>query len=366
MPSSSSKFEILPSELRRVAQGRVSFWTSLFLTGALLLAAGIAIAGQWLTIQVALADWQQKALQIAVVLLPSLLWLALFALLVRKDAVARRAVFLLWLVTGAVWLVTVHLLLLDVFQIEQWLTATWWSGAVGDLLVIAPLEIFLIYLALRLGVYPTSAFSRRTDGPLYGVAAGLGIATIILALQTLATTPDLGSLILQANELFLGYATLGGWMGYFLGQTRFKHTPGFFLAAGFLLTVLFHAFYFFALSAIVTWAPIDAALIPLARLGFAALFALLSFLFIYWRIRAANKDFQRMADLIDESERNAAAQSKSLLEDVVKMVETNQLKVARHPSLPPSPVQEEDESGDAMVKLKENWDALVSEQEARQ
>ncbi|RUA17413.1 MAG: hypothetical protein DSY55_02175 [Clostridia bacterium] len=337
------------------------------MAGALLLAAGIAIAGQWLTIQVALVDWQQKALQLAIILLPSLLWLALFALFVRKDAVVRRAAFLLWLVTGAVWLVTVHLLLLNVFQIDQWLTVTWWSGVIGDLLVIAPLEIFLIYLALRLGVYPTSAFSRRTDGPLYGAAAGLGIATIILAVQTLATTPDLGRLILQTNELFLGYATLGGWMGYFLGQSRFKHTPGFFLAAGFLLTVIFHAFYFFALSAIVAWAPVIPSLIPLARLGFAALFALLNFLFIYWRVRVANKDFQHMADLIDESEGNAAARSKSLLEDVVKMVETNQLKVTHNPSLPPStPLTEGGDSGDAMAKLKEDWDALVSEQEARQ
>ena len=366
MPTSpSNKPEISPASLRRVARGRASFWTSSFIVGALLTAAGAALAGGWLILQVALAGWQQLALQLSVILLPAVLWLVLFALLVRKDVTARRTTFLLWLVTAALYLVTVRPLLADAFQMERWLSATWWSAFAGDLLVAAPLEIFLIYLIVRLGVYPTSAFSRRTDGPLYGVAAGLGVATIVLLLRWFAVaTPDFGRLVIEASEVFLGYATLGAWMGYFLGQMRFKRMTGFYLVAGFLLTIFFHALYFFTLSAFSIQTYIDTALIPLSRVIFAAIFAFFSFLFIFWRIRSANKDFQRMATFIDEREKKIAANAKSLLGDVVRMVETNQLEVMAHPPGITSSEVDRDNSDNEIDHLKRNWDALLSEQEA--
>jgi len=362
MPPNVSYSDIHADDLRNVAQSRHSFWFSLLVLISLAILAGIAVFVGWIAFLDTLIPPQfWPALQILLALTPAVIWLVVFSLWEYKRDALRRTAFLLWLVTAALYLVTVSPLTAHVFQITEWLDVSWWSELVGKFLIIAPLEMFLIYLVLRYGVYPGAAMKTSTDGPIFGVAAALGVATMVNLLAS--RTPGFSSLshgILFVSETTLGYAALGAWLGYFLGQARFKRTNTFYLATGFFLIVILHALYFFSLGFLNAR---NLFLPSLDGLILAVLFALLCFLILCWRIRQDNKAFMHMAALVEI--KNEASSPKSMLEDVMQLVENNQLEV--RPSPPPPPplgsYEARDET-DELESLKQNWESLIAEQEA--
>ena len=363
MPPNVSYSDIRADDLRRVTQGRRSFWVSLLLMAVLIALTGAAVFMGWLAPLESFIPAQfWPAVQIVLALAPAGLWLLFFSVWERKNEGLRRAAFLLWLVTAALYLVTVSPLATHVFQVDDWLYVSWWSELAGRFLILAPLEMFLLYLVLRYGVYPADVFQTRTDGPIFGVAAALGVATMISLLH--ARTPGFVSLdqgVLYVSEMALGYAVLGAWLGYFLGQARFKRTNIFYLAASFLLVVLLHALYFFAL----TFVNAQTYFLPsLDGLMMAGLVAIISFLLLYWRIRKGAKAFLHMAALVEIKEE--AARPKSMLADVMHLVESNQLEVRPSPP-PPPPLQsggDGRDEADELESLKNNWESLIAEQEA--
>ncbi len=362
MPPNVSYSDIRADDLRSVAQGRRSFWFSLLFLAAMVILVGVAVFMGWIAYLEPLIPSQfWPALQTVLALTPAVIWLVIFSLWEYKSDALRRTTFLLWLVTAALYLVTVSPLLVHVFQINEWLDLSWWSELAGRMLIIAPLEMFLIYLALRYGVYPSAVLQTRTDGPIFGVAAALGVATMVNLLTS--RTPGFSSLgqgLLFVSETALGYAVLGAWLGYFLGQARFKRTNTFYLAAGFLLTIILHALFFFSLGFLNAR---NLFLPSLDGLILAGLFALLGFLLLYWRLRQGNKAFMHMAALVEI--KNEASSPKSMLEDVMHLVENNQLEV--RPSPPPPPPLNSYDPGDEideLESLKQSWESLIAEQEA--
>ena len=361
MPPNVSYSDIRAEDLRRAARNRLSFWASSLITAAFVILAGVAIFMGWLSI---LDSWIPPqfwpAIQFLLALTPAAIWLASFSIIERNGNGVRRAAFLLWLVTGALYFVTVNPLLTHIFQINEWLYVSWWSEWLGRLLIIAPLEMFLIYLVMRYGVYPTSAFQRLVDGPLYGVAAGLGIATAINLLTALSPGfTDLGQGVLQICELALGYAALGALLGYFMGQARFRRTNTFYLAAGLLLSVILHAAFFFALNFVRAQ---NLFLQSLDALIFAGVFAILVFMITYWLLHRSQRAFMHMAALVEIQEE--ANKPKSLLADVMHMVETDQLEVRSSPPPPPTRSGNDHDNEDELESLKRSWETLISEQEA--
>jgi len=362
MPPNVSYSDIRADDLRNVTRGRRSFWFSILLMAALAILTGVAVFMGWIaSLEPLIPEQFWSALQMALAATPAVIWLAVFALLTYKKEALRRTTFLLWLVTALLYLVTVAPLLAHVFEINDWLGVFWWSELAGRFLVVAPLEMFLIYLVLRYGVYPAAVFQTRTDGAIFGVAAALGVATMVnLAATHAPGFADLGQGLLFVSEMALGYAALGAWLGYLLSQVRFKRTNIFYLAAGLFLAIIFHALFFFLLSFINAR---NDFLPSLDGLIFSGLFALLSFLLLYWRIRQGNKAFMHMASLVEI--KNEAASPRSMLEDVVQLVESNQLEV--RPSPPPPPSLNSYEAGDdadELENLKQSWESLIAEQEA--
>ena len=346
-------------DLRRIAQPRRSFWATLLIMAVLI---GLLGAAAWLgwfdTLAASIPPSLQLAALVSLSLAPALVGLLIFAILSRKNNAVSRIAFLLWLVTAALYLVSVRPLAAHFFPLEPWMTARWWSHFLIGFFITATLEMFLVYLVLRLGVYPGSAMQSSTDGPLYGMASALGLAAIVTVLPLLeGDTGSMSDLALWTAKMSLSYAALGALLGYFLVQARFKRTHLFYLAAGFLLTVLLHAVYFTVLRAV------DAQQSLFSGLGgllWAAFFALAIFIFIFWRLKLGNKEFMRIAALVEIKEEEA--RPRSLLEGVIHLVETQQIEVRPSPPLPP--VQPAGaERGDELTNLETSWAALIQEQE---
>jgi RsiW-degrading membrane proteinase PrsW (M82 family) len=348
-------------DLRRVAQGRRSFWATLLIMAAMLGLLGTAAWMNWLDpLEAQIPQRFQLAARIALALAPALLSLILFALLTRKNDMVSRIVFLLWLVTGALYLVTVRPVANWLFPLESWMTALWWSNLLVHFLITATLEMFLVYLVLRFGVYPGGALQTVTDGPIYGAAAALGLATT-LSLQPLLAgeISSISDFALWIGTLAMGYTAVGAMLGYFMAQARFKRMHLFYLVAGFLFSTLLHTLFF------VLYQAISAQMAQLPGLGgliFAFVFALMSFLFIYWRLWLSRKDFMRIAALVEIKEE--AARPRSLLEDVIHLVETQQIDVRPSPPLPPVQPASTTAAVGEIADLENSWATLIQEQEA--
>ena len=351
-------YDIHPETLRGIAQNRPGFWASLLLTAAIILGFGV-VAGMGVFIWPDLPSGPPLiALKIGMAVAPGLLWMAFFFLLERRDRSIHRLHFLLWLITGVFYLVTVRPLLMQVFRLDDWLFMGWWADIVADLLIIAPLDLLLIYLILRYGVYPGETLRRLVDGPAFGVAAGLGLAAVLSLLtvwpESFLTPRD----ALAVSERALSYAAVGGWLGYGLARARFAHTQSYYLPGVFLLTVFLHGV-FYALvrgaNALTVIAP------PYSGLLAAGLLAFLSFAVMARRMRQHHRAFVRMAARVEiQRERE---RPRSLLGDLMRMAEEQSPEERTAPPPPPPPSSGRDE--DELASLKRNWEALIAEQEGK-
>ena len=362
MPPNISYAHVRADDLRRVAQNRRGFWLSVFLLIiVVILITTLGYVG-WTRIAEGYIPLQMGLFaSIGLTLAPSIIWLLTLALGVGENKSIRRISFLLWTVTGVIYFVVIAPVLANFFQISDWLHVTWWSDLLGRLLIIAPLEVFLVYLVLRLGIYPSESMQTLGDGLVYGMAAGLGVATAINLMEL--WTPGFSSLTIQTfrvGEISLVYATIGAWVGYFLACARFKRINVFYLASGVLLTVFLHALCFFVLGIVsvqTLWPH------PLGGVTIAAAFILVSMSIIFWRIRKCGKAFMRIAALVEIKAEQETP--RSVLAEVVQMVETNQFEP--RPSPPPPPPDsiapmDKDAPGE-LESLKQSWEALIAEQE---
>ena len=84
---------------------------------------------------------------------------------------------------------------------------------------IAVVEEGMKYLAVRVKAYNSSSFNEAMDGIVYGVAAGLGFATVenifyVLGFGTISTA------LVRAFLSVPSHAAYGGIMGFYLGMAK--------------------------------------------------------------------------------------------------------------------------------------------------
>ncbi len=358
MSPTSSFLDMQPEALQRIARNRPAFWIALLLTAAILGALGVGIA--WTGWPMGLSSAALAFARMAVILTPGLLWMGLFALLERGEKDIHRINFLLWLVSAALYQTMVQPLLTRAFALEDWLFISWWSDLLADFLIIAPLELLLIYLVLRIGVYPTEAMSRLVDGPVFGVAAGLGVAASVTWLRIGTSDPLTPRDVLTAGGWAMGYAAMGGWLGYALARSRLSHPAPRHLAAVFSLMVLFHAFFY----ALIRGASALAFLAsPFLAPLLAFMFASLSFALLAWRMRNERLACQRLAAKLEQEQERV--HSRSLLADVMRMAGEYDADLPQTPLAPPTAGVEPIPSEDELASLKRSWEALIAEQEGR-
>jgi len=122
----------------------------------------------------------------------------------------------------------------------------------GNILVTAFLSVAVVeetvkYLAVRVKAYRSLNFNEVMDGIVYGVAAGLGFATVenifyVLGFGTISTA------IIRAFMSVPSHAAYAGIMGFYLGMAkpfsqRSKQHERKLIITGLAIAVLLHGFY---------------------------------------------------------------------------------------------------------------------------
>ena len=168
-----------------------------------------------------------------VALVPALLWLAFFHQQDRREPEPKRIVFRVFL-AGAVLASGVGVpIIRDLLRVEEWLQGSVWFRLVGMILAVGFTQEFLKYAALRYTVFPTSEFRNRIDGIVYGVAAGLGYATVLNLAYVLSHQ---GVILfvgaIQMVDTALAQAGFAAVTGYFLAGAKYGERPIWWVPAG--------------------------------------------------------------------------------------------------------------------------------------
>jgi RsiW-degrading membrane proteinase PrsW (M82 family) len=118
---------------------------------------------------------------------------------------------------------------------------------VTTFLSVAVVEETMKYLAVRVKAYNSSSFNEVMDGIVYGVAAGLGFATIenifyVFGFGTISTA------LIRAFMSVPSHAAYGGIMGFFLGMAKSfrlssKQRERKLILTGLAIAILLHGLY---------------------------------------------------------------------------------------------------------------------------
>jgi RsiW-degrading membrane proteinase PrsW (M82 family) len=168
-------------------------------------------------------------------ILPALLWLGVFYQQDRLEPEPKRdllsVLVLAALLTGTIG----EPLRRDFFALPHWQPPSALAAILVETLIPGAIQALIVYVAVRVTVFPAREFDERADGVIYGTAAGLGVATLLnfnYVLDQRGLALDVGAVRIVVAALV--QAALGGVVGYGLGQVKFeRHWPGY--AAAFVL-----------------------------------------------------------------------------------------------------------------------------------
>jgi RsiW-degrading membrane proteinase PrsW (M82 family) len=178
-------------------------------------------------------------LGVLLALIPAALWLLLFYIQDRYEPEPKADVARIFVTSlalgGAIGLPLVQ----QVFRLPDWQYRDAAATILGAIFIAGAVEAFIVYAAVRYFIFYSPQFNERTDGVIYGVAAGLGYATARNVQFILASGgAALGAAEVNMAAVALGGAALGGTFGYFLGRARLEREPLWWLSAGLILTAV--------------------------------------------------------------------------------------------------------------------------------
>lgn len=168
-------------------------------------------------------------------LIPALLWLGIFYVQDRREPEPKGFVISVFVLGALLAGALGEPLLRDGFGLNSWGQ----GNLLANILVRGALEAGLVYAAVRTTVYLSSEFDEYIDGIIYGVAAGLGQATMINFHYVLDNNGvDLGFGTVRIVIASLALATVGGIVGYGLAQARFNAARSWLLPLAVLVAML--------------------------------------------------------------------------------------------------------------------------------
>ncbi len=277
---------MVAQDARTYARGGT--WRSAALTLVALMLFVALVVGLDATFQPVLSGTALTFAGVILALVPAVLWLAFFYLQDRlepepKAEVARIFVIGLAL-AGAIGLPLTS----QVFRLQDWQYRDVMATALGAVFVAGAVEAFIIYATVRYFIYGSAQFNERTDGAIYGVAAGLGYGTTLNVHFVLSS----GGAALGTGEVYvagvaLAHAAFGGVLGYFLGRAKLEREPLWWLPAGLLLTALLNGLFAVLRSQVETGRLVKgppSALPSLAGLALAGVLALIVAVVLAWLI----------------------------------------------------------------------------------
>lgn len=227
---------------------RAGFWRTglVAVVGLLIFVAAVVALDTYLAPQ--LGGIALLVAGVVLALVPAFLWLLFFYQQDRLEPepvgnVARMFVIGLAL-AGAIGVPLTD----ELFQVQGWLyaggTAT---TALAAIFVIGAVEAFTIYATVRYFIFHTPEFDERTDGVIYGTAAGLGYATALNLTFILSNGgAALGSGEVFVAEVALAHAAIGGLLGYFLGRAKLEQEPIWWMPLGLVLAAVLNGLFIVA------------------------------------------------------------------------------------------------------------------------
>jgi RsiW-degrading membrane proteinase PrsW (M82 family) len=121
----------------------------------------------------------------------------------------------------------------------------WWRDVVDAFVVTGATEELAKLAAFFLGAFFHRELDEPLDGIVYGVAAGLGFASVENVVY-LIQLDDAKIVVLRAFTATLGHVAFTGSMGFFFGLAKLSRGAGraaLLMLAGLTLAVLFHGLY---------------------------------------------------------------------------------------------------------------------------
>jgi RsiW-degrading membrane proteinase PrsW (M82 family) len=280
------------NRLERVTRNRGGLWESIAFELLGLLAFVLLFNFVLFNLGDLFGDVGRIVLGTVFAVVPAAIWLVFFYRFDRREPEPKQMVINVFVLGALIMAAIYQPVLHGIFNIDEWLYRSAVSRFFGGVLVVGFIEQFVIYLAVRYGVFDHPEFDERVDGVIYAVAAGLGVATVvnfIYVWERGGVDLDIGSIRVVVNAL--AYASLAGVLGYFIAQTRFEKTPVYYLPAGLTLTAALHGIFFALLGRTARGFNVH----PWGDLWLATILAGLLLLLAFWLINRANEETLRLA-----------------------------------------------------------------------
>lgn len=235
--SQQSSASSAPDRYAKASRSRAGVWRSAIVTLIVLLIFVAAVVAIDVALQPQLSGIALLAVGVVLAIVPAVLWLIFFYLQDRVEPEPVGHVAQMFVI-GLALAGAIGVPLSDqVFRTQDWLFRDPGSTLIGAVFVRGAIETFIIYATVRYFMFDSPEFDERTDGVIYGTAAGLGYATATNLQFILASGgAALGSVEVYVAEVALAYAAFGGLLGYFLGHARMQRDPIWWLPLGFAIT----------------------------------------------------------------------------------------------------------------------------------
>jgi protease PrsW len=228
----------------RATLGSRGTWPALVAMLVGLVALGLVMFAVGSRISDALDDRSLVLIGLILAIVPTLLWLGVFREFDRLEPEPHQYLLSVTILAALLTGTIAEPLRRDVFALHTWQPDAWYWSIPVNAMTQGVIQATVVYVTVRYTVFLSDEFDERADGIIYGTAAGLGSAMLLnfhYALDHPGLRLDVGAARIIVAALVL--ASLGGLVGYGLGQVKFeRHAPWFaalFVVAAALLNGLF-------------------------------------------------------------------------------------------------------------------------------
>lgn len=222
-----------------VASQRKAWWLSTVVAVIGLLAFVAIVIGLEIALKPSPTGAGMLLIGVILALIPAILWLVVFYAQDRLEPEPKPEVAKIFFI-GLALAAAFGIPLTDqLFGVQSWINRSPVAMVLGSIFVIGAVEAFAVYAAVRFFIYESSEFDERTDGMVYGTAAGLGYATA-LNIQFILSSGGaaFGTATVYIVEAALAHAAFAGVLGYFLGRAKLEREQVWWLPLGLLLSAL--------------------------------------------------------------------------------------------------------------------------------